>query len=181
MSRQTPRVSVEGRKFSSEVFALTYGALVAQLLKDYENDDDVNKQLDKMGYSMGVRMIEDFLARNNIGRCHDFRDTADIIAKNGFKTFLGITPNVTNWSTDGKEFSLILDNNPLTEFVELPENHTSLSFSNILCGALRGALEMVQMEVEVWFVQDSLKGDDTTEIRLKFIKKLEDALPDGED
>ncbi|EDV20344.1 uncharacterized protein TRIADDRAFT_50982 [Trichoplax adhaerens] len=181
MSRQTPRVSVEGRKFSSEVFALTYGALVAQLLKDYENDDDVNKQLDKMGYSMGVRMIEDFLARNNIGRCHDFRDTADIIAKNGFKTFLGITPNVTNWSTDGKEFSLILDNNPLTEFVELPENHSSLSFSNILCGALRGALEMVQMEVEVWFVQDSLKGDDTTEIRLKFIKKLEDALPDGED
>lgn len=64
--------------------------------------------------------------------------------QNGFKTFLGITPNVTNWSSDGKEFSLILDNNPLTEFVELPENHTTLSFSNLLCGALRGALEMVR-------------------------------------
>lgn len=33
------------------------------------------------GYNMGVRMIEDFLARTNVGRCHDFRDTADIIAK----------------------------------------------------------------------------------------------------
>lgn len=37
------------------------------------------------------------------------------------------------------------------------------------------------MEVDVWFVQDHLRGDDTTEIRLKFIKKLEDALPAGED
>lgn len=33
---------------SSELFTLTYGALVTQLCKDYENDDDVNKQLDRM-------------------------------------------------------------------------------------------------------------------------------------
>lgn len=33
---------------SSELFTLTYGALVTQLCKDYENDEDVNKQLDKM-------------------------------------------------------------------------------------------------------------------------------------
>lgn len=26
-------------------------------------------------------MIEDFLARSNVGRCHDFRETADVIAK----------------------------------------------------------------------------------------------------
>ena len=33
---------------SGELFALTYGALVAQLLKDYESDEEVNKQLVKM-------------------------------------------------------------------------------------------------------------------------------------
>ena len=46
---------------------------------------------------------------------------------------------------------------------------------------MTGFLLKVQMEVDVWFVQDSLRGDDTTEIRLKFIRKLEDALPAGED
>jgi hypothetical protein len=39
----------------------------------------------------------------------------------------------------------------------------------------------VQMEVNVRFVQDTLKGDNITEIRLKFIKRLEDAIPVGED
>ena len=39
----------------------------------------------------------------------------------------------------------------------------------------------VQMDVEVHFVQDVLHGDDTSEIRVKFIKKLEDAIPAGEE
>lgn len=39
----------------------------------------------------------------------------------------------------------------------------------------------VQLAVEVSFVQDQLKGDDTTEIRVKFIRKLEDAVPAGDD
>ena len=38
----------------------------------------------------------------------------------------------------------------------------------------------VQLEVDVKFVQDTLRGDDLTEIRIKFIKKLEDAVPAGE-
>jgi len=42
-------------------------------------------------------------------------------------------------------FTLTLDENPLTEFVELPEEaiESGLWFSNVLCGVLRGALEMV--------------------------------------
>lgn len=60
--------------------------------------------------------------------------------------YLGITPSVTNWSPAGDEFSLILESNPLVDFVELPDNHTSLVYSNLLCGVLRGALEMVKIE-----------------------------------
>lgn len=61
MSRQTTR-AVDG-KLVGELFTLTYGALVSQLIKDHEKDEDVNKQLDKIGYNIGVRLIEDFLAR----------------------------------------------------------------------------------------------------------------------
>lgn len=75
----------------------------------------------------------------------------------GFKLFLGISPTVANTSADGKEFSLIFDENPLAEFVELPtdelggssssSSNSSLSdlwYSNVLCGVIRGALEMVK-------------------------------------
>ena len=87
--------------------------------------------------------MDEFLARTNVDRCAEFRETADLIAKVGFKLFLGISPQVTNWSSDGKEFSLIFEENPLAEFVELPENCSELYYSNVYCGIIRGALEMV--------------------------------------
>ena len=37
------------------------------------------------------------------------------------------------------------------------------------------------MEVDAGFVQDVLRGDSITEMRVRFIKKLEDAVPVGED
>ena len=59
---------------------------------------------------------------------------------------------------------------------------------------------MVHMEVNAWFAQDSLKGilfyaklkrtvilisllsgDNVTELRVKFVKKIEDTVPAGED
>jgi len=171
----------DNKKVSGELFTLTYGTLVAQLVKDYENDEEVNRQLERMGYNIGVRLIEDFLARSNTGRCHDLKETADVIAKNGFKMFLGITPQVTNWNAAGDEFSLVFDSNPLAEFVELPEGRNNLWYSAILAGVIKGSLEMVQMEVEAGFVQDVLKGDNITEMRVRFIKKLEDAVPVGEE
>lgn len=64
--------------------------------------------------------------------------------QNAFKTFLGIVPTVANWNAKGDEFSLILDQNPLTDFVELPEDHPNLLYSNVICGVIRGALEMVK-------------------------------------
>jgi hypothetical protein len=125
------------------------------------------------GYNIGVRLIEDFLARSNWGRCQDLKETADVIAKVctttinihslgclvilkteafnlsmqvAFKMFLGVTANVTNYDAKKKEFSLVLEDNPLVDYVELPEEYKeTLLFSNILCGVIRGALEMVHV------------------------------------
>lgn len=71
----------------------------------------------------------------------------------GFKMFLNITPSVTNWSADSKQFSLIFEENPLADFVELPDDGRAseeLWYSNILCGVLRGALEMVRQTMVLW-------------------------------
>lgn len=60
--------------------------------------------------------------------------------------FLNITPTVANWTSDNAQFSLIFDENPLADFVELPDDgraQDELWYSNILCGILRGSLEMV--------------------------------------
>lgn len=76
--------------------------------------------------------------------------------------FLGVVPTVANWSAKGDEFSLILDQNPLVDFVELPESHQGLFYSNIICGVIRGALEMVYPHFvnhkNVWLCAYGLTG-----------------------
>ncbi|KAJ9477459.1 Trafficking protein particle complex subunit BET3 [Pseudozyma hubeiensis] len=201
-------------KINAELFTLTYGALVIQLIKDYEDYAEVNKQLDKMGYNIGTRLIEDFLARTNLSKCSDFREVGEVVSKVGFKMFLNITPTVIHHqqedaaasssgaaaasaapagqqsaaasaqaSSGSREFSLIIDENPLAEFVELPRDARAggLWFSNVLAGVLRGALEMVQMQTECFFVSDALRGDDVTELRVRLIKHLDEEAPIADD
>ncbi len=80
-SDQYTRTRVD--KVNAELVTLTYGTIVAQLCRDYESDYmEVNKQLDRMGYNIGLRLIEDYLAKSNtMRRCSNFRETAEMISK----------------------------------------------------------------------------------------------------
>ncbi|KAK5121246.1 hypothetical protein LTR85_005412 [Meristemomyces frigidus] len=178
-------------KINAEVLTLTYGTIVAQLCRDLTlpataNKTDyaaVNAELDRMGYNIGLRLIEDFLAKSNTGTCSSFRETAEVISKVGFKMFLNVVPQVTNWQgVEGKPqaFGLVFEENPLAEFVEYPDDgraQDELWYSNILCGVIRGALEMVQMQIEAHFVTDVLRGNDTTEMRVTLVRYIEDEMP----
>ena len=41
----------------------------------------------------------------------------------------------------------ILEDNPLTDFVELPEGCQNLIYCNVLCGVIRGALEQARRRI----------------------------------
>ena len=138
-----------------------------QLIKDIEDISQVNEQLEKMGYNIGVRLVDEFLAKSQTTSCASFKDTADIISKVAFKMFLGIVPEVTSWNAENTAFSLIFNDNPLLDFVELPPQYQNLQYCNVLCGVIKGALEMVQLQVVCSFVRDTLKGDEVSEMRVE--------------
>eukprot|EP00823_Brevimastigomonas_motovehiculus_P009237 TRINITY_DN8900_c0_g1_i1.p1 TRINITY_DN8900_c0_g1~~TRINITY_DN8900_c0_g1_i1.p1 ORF type:complete len:193 (-),score=28.54 TRINITY_DN8900_c0_g1_i1:68-646(-) len=153
-------------KINSELLTLTYGAMVSQLIKDYKEVKSVNQELESMGYNIGVRLVDEFLAKSNVKSCSNFKETASVIAKVGLKMFLGISGEATNWREDGKQCSIVFRGNPLNDFVELPNHLSDLQYSNIICGVIRGALKMLQLIVECQIVKDELKGNSDTEIRL---------------
>jgi len=100
-------------KINSELFSLTYGAIVTQLLKDLEDVETTNVRLEKMGYNIGTRLIDEFLAKAQAGLCVNFAETGEVIAKVGFKMFLGVTADIVH--TESSEFSLqVRFANPLT-------------------------------------------------------------------
>lgn len=59
------------------------------------------------GYNIGVRLVDEFLAKAKQGRCSSFREAAEVIAKQALPMFLNVTASVANWSADGSECSLV--------------------------------------------------------------------------
>mmetsp|Transcript_602 Transcript_602/g.1865 ORF Transcript_602/g.1865 Transcript_602/m.1865 type:complete len:189 (-) Transcript_602:136-702(-) len=166
-------------KVSSDLLALTYGSLVSQLLRDIEDVEQVNLQLEKMGYNIGLRIVDEFLAKSGVSGCQDFHETAEVVAKVGLRMFLGISADVIQWDNDRTACSLVFSENPLAEFVELPPNlSNSLWYSNLLCGVIRGALEQLQLRVECRFQEDALRGDNRFSIRLELKELLREDYGD---
>jgi hypothetical protein len=70
-------------------------------------------------------------------------------AQVAFRSLLAITPTLIQHPVSASQpqpaFSLVFEENPLTDFVELPEEAVAggLSYVKLLEGVIRGALEMV--------------------------------------
>ena len=63
------------------------------------------------GYNIGVRLIDEFLAKSKVARCSSFKETAEVVAKQGLQLFLNIQANVTKWNEDGTKCSLVRSHN----------------------------------------------------------------------
>lgn len=57
-----------------------YGNLVVVISKSKIYPLDIQNHLDR-GYNIGIRLIDEFLAKSNVTRCADFKETAEVIAK----------------------------------------------------------------------------------------------------
>ena len=193
-------------KVNSELFSLTYGAFLVQLLRDASgNAEHVNAKLRAIGKSIGNRLIEEYLAKmmnisgnisgsgggnNTADSCKTFREVMENVAFVGFRMFLNARCRLVDWSSGGtttttantnnsnrddntnknssnnsesnnnNSVTLAIEDLSLADFVELPEKYTnSLSYCEIVCGVVEGALESVNVRVKVHFVKDGLRSD----------------------
>lgn len=99
-------------KANAELFALTYGALVAELVRDLEQTDKIVQELDRMGHSMGIRCIEEVLAKaaaaatTSAGDAaaaaalsvQSFEDTKHVV-KVAFRMFWGLAVDISSGTT----------------------------------------------------------------------------------
>lgn len=166
-----------GEKVSAEFVAITYGALVEQLVSDSASEDDVtrvNTQLYTIGHRIGSRLVEEYSVRSGAAPCKSFTQAVEAVGLLAFRMFLNVAAEVTTVSSDADTMAITFAENPLALFVELPDEGESpmrqqLWYSNVLCGVIAGALSLVGFHIEATFVQDRLRGHATNEIRLHFL------------
>ena len=168
----------EMKKINSELLTMTYGGIVLQLLKENEYDGDkVNKELEEIGYNIGIRIVEEYLAKVESKKpkaSNTFREHIESITYIAFRMFLGIRCECVE--VNEKQWKISIPNNPLSEFVELPEKlKNKLWYSNVYCGVIRGSLEMLKFKVECKFIGDILRGNTSTEIEVTLVDMLEQA------
>eukprot|EP00768_Dysnectes_brevis_P003546 gnl/Dysnectes_brevis/2526_a3033_1694.p1 GENE.gnl/Dysnectes_brevis/2526_a3033_1694~~gnl/Dysnectes_brevis/2526_a3033_1694.p1 ORF type:complete len:172 (-),score=37.11 gnl/Dysnectes_brevis/2526_a3033_1694:42-557(-) len=142
---------------NSEFFILTYGAIVSHLLEELKTDEKVNKQLDIMGFNIGTRLVDEYLARSSSrGSCREFKDTAPAVV-DAIQQFLGCEATFDLSTEDSNVYTISIDHNPLERWAVLPSSLHALHYSQLLCGCIRGALHMLSMEVLAVIERDSLQ------------------------
>ena len=77
---------------------MTYGTFVARLIKENENAEEVNIQLEQIGVRIGKRIIDEFIAKSDTVACQSFEDTANVIAYKAFPMYFGAAAEIKDWA-----------------------------------------------------------------------------------
>lgn len=173
-------------KVSAELFALTYGSLMTQILADQNCDiEATNQKLEQIGFSMGSRMVDEYFARSPDGTCKKFSQTGDMIACVACPMFFGLPATCTH-ITDAASPTYCLSlgdpfSAPHTLYQDLPDHLLGnrlpgapadapppLSPSRLLAGMVRGALEMIFFRATVTVEKEGVWGDSEIRIRVRW-------------
>jgi hypothetical protein len=94
--------------------------------------------------------------------------------------FLNIIPSISDVEGHKDEFTIVFEENPLIEYVELPSSAIKDSFQylSIIPGIMRGAFEMLHMQVECTILNCNLVNRNApTQIKVKLVKVNVAELP----
>jgi len=183
MSKKTKgsdELILERKQHKVELLTFMYGSLLVRLTKDIKDINELNKKIELIGYEIGKRLVDDLI--------DDFQRGLDVSEQNKLmeklisqlvQNYLGIVGNISQVSE--KEYHLIFPENPISFYVELPESLDGLCYSNIICGILRGMLEISGFEITCEFVKDKMKGNEVNDLKITLVKYIEERFIDDEE
>ena len=170
---------LERKKIKVDLITFMYGTLLVRLTKDIKDINELNTKIELIGYDIGKRLVDDLI--DDIQRV-DHSDQNKLMEKlicQLAQYYLGI---IGNYNQVGEnEFHLKFNQNPISLYVELPEYLEGLCYSNIICGIMRGMLEITGFEVKCELIKDKMKGDDINDIKISLVKYIEERFIDDEE
>jgi hypothetical protein len=172
---------------SGELFAMMYGCTVNLLLQEGGGTNpaastesmekrcaDVNDALFQMGKRIGIRIVDEFLAKTRGDvPCATLDEAVRTIATKALPMFFPGMEHSTRVDVlvPGEKFLLTLDARPLQGVAELPAPvRDHLWYCNVLCGAISSALNLVELNADVAYEKCTLRGHDCSQIMISKIK-----------
>ena len=171
---------LERKQIKVDLLTFMYGSLLVRLTKDIKDINELNKKIELIGYDIGKRLVDDLI--DDFQRNLDMSDQNKLMEKlicQLTQYYLGIIGKYNQ--TSEKEFHLVFPENPISSYVELPESLEGLCYPNIICGILRGMMEISGFEIQCEFVKDKMKGDDINDLKITLVKLIEERFIDDED
>ena len=170
---------LETKNIKVELLTFMYGTLLVRLTKDIKDINELNKKIELIGYDIGKRLVDDLIDDFQRVDQSDQNKLMEKLICQLAQHYLGI---IGNYNQVGEnEFHLKFNQNPISLYVELPESLEGLCYSNIICGIMRGMLEITGFEVKCEFIKDKMKGDDINDIKITLIKYIEERFIDDEE
>jgi hypothetical protein len=170
---------LETKNIKVELLTFMYGTLLVRLTKDIKDINELNKKIELIGYDIGKRLVDDLIDDFQRVDQSDQNKLMEKLICQLAQHYLGI---IGNYNQVGEnEFHLKFNQNPISLYVELPESLEGLCYSNIICGIMRGMLEITGFEVKCEFIKDKMKGDDINDIKITLVKYIEERFIDDEE
>ena len=170
---------LETKNIKVELLTFMYGTLLVRLTKDIKDINELNKKIELTGYDIGKRLVDDLIDDFQRVDQSDQNKLMEKLLCQLAQHYLGI---IGNYNQVGEnEFHLKFNQNPISLYVELPESLEGLCYSNIICGIMRGMLEITGFEVKCEFIKDKMKGDDINDIKITLVKYIEERFIDDEE